>query len=109
MNLIKIGNRIKSLREESKLTQIKIAEYLSLDKCIIIKIENGEVDTTSDVIEKISTLFCCPINYILFGKEYKQKFLFNLNDLTSEEIKSLASINKIVLNQCEIDKMLAQY
>ena len=35
MNLIEIGKRIKVLREESKLTQAKNAEYLSLDQSMI--------------------------------------------------------------------------
>lgn len=36
MNLIQIGES-KSLREESKLTQTKIAEYLSLDQSMLQK------------------------------------------------------------------------
>ncbi|MGL5256013.1 MAG: helix-turn-helix domain-containing protein [Proteocatella sp.] len=108
MNLIEIGKRIKSLRDESKLTQTKIAEYLSLDQSMIAKMEKGERNITSDVIEKLSALFCCTVDYILFGVNPEQKCTvsFRTSNLTSEDLKSLAIINKIVLNQFEMDKML---
>ena len=58
MNLVEIGKRIKALRDETKLTQSKVAEYLSLDQSMIAKIEKGERNITADVIEKLSVLFC---------------------------------------------------
>lgn len=108
MNLIEIGKRIKSLRDESKLTQAKIAEYLSLDQSMMAKIEKGERNITSNIIEKLSILFCCTVDYILFGVNQKQKctISFRANNLTSDDLKTLAVINKIVLNQFEMDKML---
>lgn len=108
LNLIQIGKRIKSLREEAELTQTKIAEYLSLDQSMIEKMEKGETNITSDVIEKLSTLFCCTIDYIFFGKNKRQKRMvsFKTSNLTSNDLKSLAIINKIALNQFEMDKLL---
>ena len=108
MDLIKIGERIRRLREESKLTQAKIAEYLSLDQSMIAKMEKGERNISSDVIEKLSALFCCTDDYILFGEKQGQKCTvsFRTSNLTSNDFKSLATINKIVLNQFEMDKML---
>ena len=108
MNLVEIGERMKSLRNESGLTQAKIAEYLSLDQSMIAKMEKGERNITSDVIEKLSALFCCTVDYILFGENQEQKCTvsFRTSNLTSDDLKSLAIINKIVLNQFEMDKML---
>lgn len=108
MNLVEIGNRIKTLRDESNLTQTKVAEYLSLDQSMIAKIEKGERNITSDVIEKLSRLFCCTVDYILSGATPEQKctISFRTSSLTSDDLKSLATINKIVLNQFEMDKML---
>ena len=110
MNLIQIGKRIKSLREESKLTQTKIAEYLSLDQSMIAKMEKGERNITSDVIEKLSTLFCCTVEYILSGENKKQEFTvsFRTSNLTSDDLKSLAIVNKIVLNQFKMDSILEE-
>ena len=108
MNLVEIGKRIRYLRDESKLTQTKLSEYLSLDQSMIEKIEKGERNITSDVIEKLSALFCCTVDYILFGENQEQKCTvsFRTNNLTSDDLKALAIINKIVLNQFEMDKML---
>ena len=59
MDLIDIGKRIKGLRKDANLTQNKVAEFLSLDQSMIAKIERGERSISSDVIEKLSYLFCC--------------------------------------------------
>ncbi len=108
MDLIEIGKRIKALRVESGLTQSKVAEYLSLDQSMIAKVEKGERNISSDVIEKLAALFCCKEDYILFRENPEQNCIisFRTNNLTSEDLKSLARINKIVLNQFEMDKML---
>ena len=107
MDLIDIGKRIRSLRDESKLTQTKLSEYLSLDQSMIAKIERGERSISSDVIEKLSYLFCCTTDYILTGEDSEQKCLisFRSGDITESDLESLAIINKIVLNQFEMDKI----
>ena len=71
MDLIDIGKRIKGLRKDANLTQSKVAEFLSLDQSMIAKIERGERSISSDVIEKLSYLFCCTKNYILTGEDSK--------------------------------------
>lgn len=108
INLIEIGKRIKLLREETNLTQAKIAEYLSLDQSMIAKIEKGERNISSDVIEKLASLFCCSEDYILFGSKQQQKctISFRTTNLTANDLKALALINKIVLNQFEMDNIL---
>lgn len=109
--MIEIGKRIKALRNKSGLTQNKIAKYLSLDQRMIVKIENGKTNITSEVIEKLSFLFGCTIDYILFGKNQEQVHMisFKLSNLTCNELKSLAVINKIVLNQFEMGKILKEH
>ena len=108
VNLVEIGKRIKSLRKKSKLTQADIAGYLSLDQSMVAKMEKGERNITSEVIEKLSALFCCTVDDILFGVNQEQKCIvsFRTSNLTPDDLKSLAVINKIVLNQFEMDKML---
>lgn len=106
-NLVAIGNRIKSLREKAKLTQSDVARYLSLDQSMIAKMEKGERKITLDVVKKLSALFCCTVDYILTGEDADQvhTISFRTNNLDAEDLKALARINKIVLNQFEMDKM----
>lgn len=110
MDLSKIGKRIQELRSKSGLTQTLVAEYLSFDQSFISKIEKGERMITADVIEKLASLFCCPVGYILSEDNLNQECVvsFRSSSLTSEDLKSLATINKIVLNQFEMDKMLEE-
>lgn len=106
-NLVDIGMRIKKLREEANLTQIKIADFLSLDQSMIAKIEKGERKISADMIEKLANLFCCPVDYILLGEDLKRKctISFRSNAITQSDLKSLSNINKIVLNQFEMDSI----
>lgn len=106
MDLIDIGKRIKGLRKDANLTQSKVAEFLSLDQSMIAKIER-EKNISSDVIEKLSYLFCCTKNYILTGEDSEQKCMisFRSGDITESDLESLTIINKIVLNQFEMDKI----
>lgn len=110
VNLVEIGKRIKSLREDSKLTQVKVADYLSLDQSMIAKMEKGERKITTDIIGKLSTLFCCTEEYILSGENKKQDLTvsFRTSNLTSDDLKSLAIVNKIVLNQFKMDSILEE-
>ena len=96
------------MREEANLSQSKVAEYLSVDEDVIIKIENGEIDIDSNIIQKLSNLFCCRLDQILFGRNPKERIIdiSKIDELSLEEMISLAAVTKIALNQFDMDKML---
>lgn len=108
MDLTKIGKNIKSMREESNLSRAKVAEYLSVDEDMVIKIENGEIDINSDIIQKLSNLYCCRLDQVLFGRNPKERAIdiSKINELSLEEMISLAAVTKIALNQFDMDQML---
>ncbi len=108
MNLTEIGKNIKSMREETNLTQAKVAEYLSVDKDEVVKIENGEIDINSDIIQKLSNLYGCRLDQVLFGRNPKIRIIdtSDLDKLSLEEMISLATVTKIALNQFDMDDML---
>ena len=108
INVGDVGKRINILRKASNLTHDMIAEYLSLDQNIIAEMEMGERNITSDVIEKLSALFCCTVPSLLLGEQDDHKciVLFRDNKLTIQDFKVLATINRIALNQFEMDKLL---
>ena len=85
INVGEVGKRIKNLWKASNLTQDMIAEYLALDQNIIAEMEMGERNITSDVIEKLSALFCCTVPSLLLGEQQdEQKCIvsFRENKLT---------------------------
>lgn len=108
INVGEVGKRIKNLRKALNFTQDMIAEYLALDQNIIAEIEMGKRNISIDVIEKLSALFCCTVPSLLFGEQDEQKCIvsFRENKLTVQDFKVLATINKIALNQFEMDKLL---
>jgi transcriptional regulator with XRE-family HTH domain len=108
MNLTKIGKNIKSMREEANLTQAKVAEYLSVDEDEVVKIENGEIDIDLDIIQKLSNLYCCRLDQVLFGRNPKERIIdiSDLDESSIGEMISLAAVNKIALNQFDMDQML---
>lgn len=110
INSIEVRQRLKSLRKASKLIQTEVDKYLSLDKGMMSKIENGYTNITSDIIEKLSNLFCVTIDYILFGVKHYQPHTtsFDLSSLSSDELKAIAIINKIALNQFEMDCLMEE-
>ena len=112
VDLVAIGKRIKYLRESLNFSQVEIADYLSLDKNVVTKIEKGEINLYPDIIDKLSILFCCNVDYLLFGDNLSEEcnILNTTNSLLLSGVspQSLAILNKIVLNQFAMDKMLEQ-
>lgn len=55
----------------------------------------GERNITSDVIEKLSALFCCTGPSLLFGEQDDHKCIvsFRENKLTVQDFKVLATIH----------------
>lgn len=107
MDLVKIGKKIKQLRENSGLTQSNIAQYLSLDQSMVAKIEKGERNISLNVLEKLSALFCYPFKDILNENELTPYLTisFRAKETTQEDLETLSVINKIVLNQFEMDEI----
>ena len=50
---IKIGDRIRELRKEKKLSQEALANLAEVDRTYMTKVENGKRNVTVKIIEKI--------------------------------------------------------
>ncbi|MFR2891449.1 helix-turn-helix domain-containing protein [Peptoniphilus grossensis] len=106
VDLTNVGRNIKSLREKSGLIQRQVAEFLDLDQSVISKIEKGEINISESQIDKLANLFCCPLSYILYGNEdLNCRVDYRSNLITKEDLEALSLINKLVLNQFEMDKI----
>lgn len=108
IDLKNVGAKIKKYRLESNLTQNRVAEFLSMDQSMVAKMEKGERSISSDVLEQLASLFCCSIDSLISDdvEESRCFIAFRSNSLSSEDLKSLAVINRIVINQFEMDKLL---
>lgn len=106
----KIGERLKHLRKESKLTQEQVAKYLNVDQSMITKLENGSRSLNVELMEKICALFACTEEY-LFGESEDYiplNFAFRSNSINEEDLQSIAVINKIAMNLRFMDEMLGE-
>lgn len=92
--------RLKELRKNSKLTQEQLAGYLGIDQTMVTKLENGTRSLNVVLIEKICNLFGCSEEYLM-GKEdvhIPLNFAFRSNGIMTEDLESIAAVNKIVMN-----------
>lgn len=103
-----IGENIKFLREQSGLTQSNLARFLNVDQSLISKIEKNERSVTSDILEKLSTLFGVHVD--CFTKELDSSncisFAFRASEITEEDLETISAINKIALNLKLMTKLL---
>ncbi|HAF86841.1 MAG TPA: XRE family transcriptional regulator [Sphaerochaeta sp.] len=105
-----IGERLKQLRTNAGLSQKNVSDYLQVDQSLVAKYESGTRTISSDMLDALSTLFCCPLQTLLSEKEITESigFAFRTNNLTQEDFLALSAIHRIVLNQREMDELLEQ-
>ncbi|HBT65452.1 MAG TPA: XRE family transcriptional regulator [Ruminococcaceae bacterium] len=108
IDMKKVGLRLKELRESVNLTQKDIASYLSVDQSLVSKFETGERSISSDMLKSLSNLYCCPIPSIISGEKISApySFAFRTKNLNREDLSALAAINKIALNQMQMDQLI---
>ena len=108
MNFKEIGKRIQNLRISTKTPKKSLSDFLEISQLNLENIESGNIDSlSSDIIEKLSNLYFCPINYILTGENpVKNRVDFNYEGSSAKELENMANIFKITKNNIEMDKML---
>ena len=75
-----------------------------MDLGMISKIEKGEINISASLVDKLANLFCCPLSSILYGNEdLTCKVDYRSDSITKEDLEALSLINKLVLNQFEMD------
>lgn len=83
-----LGNRVKALREEARLTQEQLAEQLHFSAKYIGDLENARRNITPQTAELMASLFRCDANYLLDETvEYKtavDKFNAVLDEISQE-------------------------
>ena len=100
--------RLKQLRKESKITQEQLANYLDVDQTMITKLENGTRNLNVTLIEKICNLFGCSDTYLMGEDDtyLPLNFAFRSNGIQTEDLESIAAINKIVMDIRYMNEMM---
>ena len=74
INMILSGKRLKELRKEYHLTQMKLAKKLNIANTIISEYEKGNYPISTATLYSLSNLFSISSDYLL-GKTNKVKYL----------------------------------
>jgi len=100
---MRVGEKIKKIRELKNYTQQHMADELELSLSGYGKIERDETDISISRLEKIAAVLDVDVNTILSFDE-RQVFNFNNNQNT------MVSMRDQHINQMElIDKIVGQY
>ncbi|MCD8398664.1 MAG: transcriptional regulator [Lachnospiraceae bacterium] len=89
--MVDFGNRLKTLRIRSKMTQAQLAQKLGLTKSVISAYETGLRLPSYEVLIHISKIFTVSTDYLL-GVETKNEI--DLSGLTPEEVDALRNLIK---------------
>lgn len=95
-----ISKKVADLRKQNDFTQKQIAEFLNVDQSYISKYEKNERNLSLEILEKISNLFGCPIEYFIDEEsEYKpMPFALRAKSIEKEDLEAISIINKLALN-----------
>ena len=95
-----IGDNIHVLRENAGYTQTTLARFLKVDQSLVSKIEKGERNISTEVLEKLDSLFGVTVDEIEDGQVSKSGLYYEFRgkDLNAKEMEAICVINKIALN-----------
>ena len=99
-NIKIIGNNIKRLREQYKLSQEVVSSYLDIDQSFLSKIEKGERNISISLIDKICALFCID-SEDLYNEDINNTgyvVAFRAKDIDKKGLEGISMVNKIVQN-----------
>ena len=90
INQKEIGQRIRVLRKEKRLSQLELSNKLNINMDHLSRIENGNKGMSLDLLTEFSKYFSVSTDYILFG-----------NNQNTEEIKEMIAIIQSKLKEIE--------
>lgn len=96
MDYKKIGQFIKELRENKKMTQDELADMIPIGRTAVSKWENGNSIPDPIVLIKLSEIFNVSINEILLGQKNEKSKPINSNTITLELYKKMSKNKKCI-------------
>jgi transcriptional regulator with XRE-family HTH domain len=81
-----IGDRLRELREEKKLSQGDVEKRTGLLRCYISRVENGHTVPAIETLEKLARAFEVPLYQLFYEGEEPPKLPNLLKRKSSDEI-----------------------
>jgi transcriptional regulator with XRE-family HTH domain len=93
-----IGDRLREMREEKKLSQGDIEKRTGLLRCYISRVENGHTDPAIETLEKLARALECPLYQLFYEGEEPPKVPNLLKRKSSGEIAWGSTARKRVIS-----------
>lgn len=105
-----VGKNLKTLRLKMGLTQEVLGQYLETSREQISYYEIGQRSIPTDQLTKLSSLFCMD-EFDFFEEDPESQkvnlaFAFRANELTPEDLHSIAQFKKIVHNYLSMKNVM---
>ena len=81
-----IGDRLREMREEKKLSQGDIEKRTGLLRCYISRVENGHTVPAIETLEKLARALECPLYQLFYEGEEPPKLPRLLKRKSSDDI-----------------------
>ncbi|MCM1263935.1 MAG: helix-turn-helix domain-containing protein [Butyrivibrio sp.] len=103
---MKIGERIRELREMQNYTRERFAEKVSISSKFLYEIETGRKGFSAETLCKIAQALSVSCDYIMYGEEKEsrniQKIACVLEMLEPRQISKIYDILKVLYSMCEV-------
>ena len=104
---VKIGSRIKTLREQQGLTQTDLADKIGVNRSSIGKFESDKNLPSLATTIKLANALHCTIDYLLTGQgssvHTSEKALFNMSEAVVEIEGNTITIHGKINKQLDIN------
>jgi len=113
-----IGDRLREMREEKKLSQGDIEKRTGLLRCYISRVENGHTVPAIETLEKMARALECPLYQLFYEGEEPPKLPNLLKRKSSDEIvwgstgkeaRYLNKFRRLLSKTAESDRKLLLY
>jgi len=92
----KIGQFIRELREEARMSQGELADLCYVSRTVEGRWELGKIGVTSQNLIYLSKIFDISVDELLAGERKKKNFPSKLSDITLNEIDKNAKLRKLL-------------
>ena len=94
---MKINEKIRTLRIRSRLTQNQTADFLDVTS-FIAQVENGTAALTADMVNRLTALYCVPLEDLISDNEECLQNTDDLSGYSADDLKAIADVSRIALN-----------
>lgn len=108
IDLERVGKNLRALREKMGLSQRHVAAYLNVDQSLVSKFESGERAISTDALEKLSALYCSPVEQLLSDVRSDLVIAFRADSINEEDLAVLSIVNRVALNQRMLDQLVKE-